>query len=107
MTKYAIVLTLYDENDEEKRTYSRSFVPFRLLKNAVRMAKFAEFGNDISKFDEEMINEIADFVVDFFGNKFSREELLESADVSEVIATMTAIMTKIKGSGSLDPTLPA
>lgn len=104
MAKFAIELILYDEDSEPKATYRQSFVPFRLLKEAVKILKIVDKFQDPEQLDEDSLDNLADFIVAFFGNKFSREELLDGAEVSEVITVIQQIGTKINGGAN--PTLP-
>lgn len=104
MPKFAIELILYDENSEPKATYRQSFVPFRLLKEAVKLQEFVTNLQDPQKMDPEAIDNLADFVVAFFGNKFSREDLMDGAEISEVFTVIKQIVTKINGDEN--PTQP-
>lgn len=104
MTKFAIELVLYDEDSEPKATYRQSFVPFRLLKEAVKLQEYVSDMQDPQKTKPETIDNLADFVVAFFGNKFSREELMDGAELSEVMTVITQIVAKINGDAN--PTLP-
>ncbi|MBP7212734.1 MAG: hypothetical protein KBA03_00735 [Anaerolineaceae bacterium] len=103
---YAINLKLYGENDEVEAEYNRSFVPFRLLKKASQMMKTIQnFGDDMENISEDAIDQLADFVVEFFGNKFSRDDLMDKADMGEIMAVVTAITMKMSGT-SPNPTPP-
>ncbi len=104
MTKFAIEMILYDEDSEPKVTYRQSFVPFRLLKEAVKLQEYVSELQDPQKMKPETIDNLADFVVAFFGNKFSREDLLDGAELSEVMTVINQIVTKINGGAN--PTLP-
>lgn len=87
-------ITLYDPGtDEEKATYSRNFVPWKLLKLAVGLAKDVDFEN----MTPESVDILAALVVEVFGNKFSVQELDEGADVSEMITVLQAIVSRAKG----------
>ena len=46
--------------------------------------------------DPAVIDSLADFVVAFFGNKFTREELMDGAEISEVMTIIAQIVSKIK-----------
>jgi hypothetical protein len=104
MTKFAIELIMYNEDSEPKATYRQSFVPFRLLKEAVKLHEFVTDLQDPQKTNPETIDNLADFVVAFFGNKFSREDLLDGAEISEVLTVIKQIVAKINGDAN--PTLP-
>lgn len=94
-----IVLTLYDpETDEPKKTFRRSFVPWKLLKEAIRIATIVrpQKGEDI-EYTEEMVDQIAGLVISVFGNQFTLADLDDGADVTELIAVFNQIVAKAQG----------
>ena len=96
-----IKITLYDpETSEEKKTYSCLFIPWKLLKKAVKLQSI----NQESLSDDDIDN-IASLVVEAFGDKFSLDELNNGADVGEMMTAITAIVTQASG-GSVNPTPP-
>lgn len=95
MPKYAIELKLYDENNEEKAVYRQSFVPFRLLKEAFKLQKWIQELQDPQNMDPEIADNLGDFVVAFFGNKFTRDELMDGAEFNEVMTVLTQIVGSI------------
>jgi hypothetical protein len=92
-----IKITLYDpETDEIKKEYSRSFVPWRLLKRAISLSK------NLSDINEENItpedaDAIASLVVDVFGDRFSVNELNDGADLGEMMTVLQAIIARAEG----------
>lgn len=100
--KAPIVLTLYDpETDEIKAEYSRSFIPWKLLKKAVSLSEQLNTEN----MGEETVDQLSELVVEVFGEQFSVQELEEGADLGEM---MTVLMAIISRAGALmqNPTLP-
>lgn len=93
-------ITLYDENSEPVKSFTRGFVPWKLLKRAVRLAN----SMDKAKMKEEDLDELAGLVVETFGNQFTVEQLNDGADVSEMMAVLTAIVSA--ASGSMAPANP-
>lgn len=89
----AIVITLYTEQDEKKNEHRRLIVPWGFLKRAVRLSKELD-GGEIT---EDVIDQVADLLVEFFGQAFTREELEKGADVAEIMACFQAIVAKAKG----------
>ena|SRR3990172_7870681 len=83
-----LVITLYDEDSEPRATYNRNFVPWKLLKRAVRLAKTL----DKDDLTEENVDDLAALIVETFGNKFTVEELNESADIGEMMTVLESIM---------------
>lgn len=93
-------ITLYGPDDEIKATFTRSFVPWKLLKVAIRLMKTI----DLENLSEDDVDAIASLVVETFGDKFTLEELNNGADIPEMVAVLQTIISK--ASGGLNPTLP-
>jgi hypothetical protein len=88
-----IELTLYDpETNEQKETYSRSFVPWMILKRALRLSKILNKG--IDNFGDEDLDEIAALVVAVFGDKFTIADLDRGADTAEMMNVIQAVITR-------------
>lgn len=104
MEKFAIELKFYGEDDEETKVFRKSFVPFGFLKEAMKLTGLADGFGDPNSVDPAVFDQIADFVVAFYGDKFSREELLEHTDASEVFTVIKQISAK--ASGGANPTIP-
>lgn len=102
MDKFTVELKLYDENNEEKAVYRQNFIPFRLLKEAFKLQQWTTELQDPENVDPVVVDNLADFVVAFFGNKFTREELMDGAEMGEVMTVITRIVSKIK-SPNLNP----
>jgi hypothetical protein len=95
MPKFSIELKLYDEENEEKAVYRQSFIPFRLLKEAFKLQQWTKDLQDPQNVSPEVVDNLGDFVVAFFGNKFTRDELMDGAELDEVMAVITQIVSKI------------
>ena len=103
MERFAIELKLYDADNEEKAVYRQNFLPFRLLKEAFKLQQWTKELLDPENADPAVIDSLADFVVAFFGNKFTREELMDGAEMGEVMTIITQIVSKIKSPNSNPP----
>ncbi len=85
-----IELTLYNpETSEKVKTYARSFVPWAILKRAIRMSKM--LSGDLT---EEDLDELASLVVAVFGDQFSLEDVTKGADVSEMMTVIQEVITR-------------
>jgi len=95
-------ITLYDpETNEVVATHTRMFVPWKLLKAAVRLAK----NLDPENMTEEDADQLAALVVETFGNKFSIQDLNNGADLAEMVSVLNTIIAKASG-GIGNPTRP-
>jgi len=87
-------ITLYDpETDEVKANYSRVFVPWKVLKYAVNLAK----NLDAANMTEEQLDQLAALIVEAFGNRFSIQDLNDGADISEMMTVLNQIIAKARG----------
>lgn len=100
-----IQITLYGEDDEPIKTYTRSIIPWGLLKKAAKLSSLiGENAEDAGV--EAAVSEVSAFVVEIFGNQFTVEELEQGADVGEIVAVLQAIVARASGLVKANPTLP-
>jgi hypothetical protein len=103
MTPTPMQITLYDpETNEVVATHSRLFVPWKLLKAAIGLAKSLDPAN----LTETDLDQLAGLVVEVFGNKFSVEDLNNGADVSDMVAVLNTIIAKAGRGFTANPTPP-
>jgi hypothetical protein len=101
-----IRLTLYNpETDEVIREYTRSFIPWELLKRALRLQKVL----NTDEINESDLDELAGLVVAVFGDQFTVEQLNNGADMGEMLAVINAIVSRASQliQGSPNPTIAA
>ena len=91
MKNTPITITLYDENDEVKGEYQRLIIPWNMLKRAL---KFRELDTENL---EETFDELAGFVCELFGNRFTAEKLGEGCDIAEIFAVIQAVVARAGG----------
>ena len=103
MTMKPIEITLYDpETNEPIRTYVRAFIPWEILKGAIRLSKSIEPG----EMNDEMLDQLAALVVAAFGDQFTVEQVTRGADVEEMLTAIQAITaraSKLIGGGAGNP----
>jgi len=87
-----MTITLYDKASEPVKTFNRGFVPWKLLKKAIRLSKSI----DVNDPDEESLDELAGLVVETFGNQFTIAELDEGADIGEMMTVLQTVISKAK-----------
>lgn len=94
---FAIELTLYSEDDAPKTVFRQSFVPWKMMKEAVKLIKKADKFDDPKNIDEETLDSLSDFVVALFRGKFTREQLENGAEPSEVFTVIKQVVAKVSG----------
>ena len=94
-----IVITLYDANDEVKGTYTRSFIPWEVLKEAVKLQ-----GINLDKISEEDVDRMAHLVVAAFGDRFTIDDLNKGSDVGEMMTVINSIVSRASNAMPKNPT---
>lgn len=90
-----IEIHFYNENNEIVKTYKQHRITWKFLKQA------AQF-KDANILDESSVDILAEFVCDFYGNKFSifgknanKRKLLRHTDVDQLVAVAGAIINRV------------
>lgn len=96
-----MVIHLYDAEGEAEKTLTQTFVPWKILKSAVKMAETLHKDSPT----EEDIDAIKSLVVATFQGKCSPEELEEKADLGEMMAVLKQIVATASAV-NLNPTPP-
>ncbi|MDD5367458.1 MAG: hypothetical protein PHQ40_00370 [Anaerolineaceae bacterium] len=98
MSGTPITITLYDAEDAPIKTFTRSVVPWGILKRAIKMAKQLNTDAlDPANLDEKILDELAGLVVTIFGDRFTIDDLDKGADVTDMIAVIEQIVNKAGG----------
>jgi hypothetical protein len=110
MALTAIELNFYNDEDEIIETYTRIRVPSYLLDMALDLEK--DMGDmDDGRPGSEKTAPLFDFVVEFYGNKFSRDKLKMHTDLGECMsiyqATLGRAYSLMSQQKTADPTLPS
>lgn len=99
-----ISITLYDADDAPVKTFTRSVVPWGILKRAIKMAKHLNSNVlDVKNLNEDLMDELAGLVVTIFGDRFSIEDLDKGADITDMVTVIEQIVSK---AGGLVPNQP-
>ena len=103
-----ITLTLYApdyEESGEKKEFIQGFIPWKFLKQAMRLSKQLGSGESVAEqLNDELVDALTDLVVAVFGGRFSKEDLESKAEMMDVISVIQQIVAF--AGGSLDPTEP-
>ena len=95
MATTPMTIHLYDAEDNQ-REFNRAFVPWKLLKMALRLGK-QFYGKGINELTEEDLDALAGLIVEAFGNQFSISDLDEQGDVTEMMAVFQNITARAQG----------
>ncbi len=99
-----IVLHVYDpETQEVAKTHSINFIPWKILKQAIRLSKSLS-GKKTEEYEESDLDEISNLVISVCGNGLTIQQLDDGCDVTEMMSVIQAIVSRARG--LMDPTLP-
>lgn len=107
MAETPISLDFYDADDEVIHTYSRTRIMVQVLERAMDiMDRFGDL--DKNELPEDGLNSIHQLVVDFYGEKFTIDELKKHADIREEFAVIEAIIARASAimPNQANPTMP-
>lgn len=96
-----MVIHFYGDEGEVEKTFNQSFVPWKMLKKAVKLAAILEKDDP----DESDIDAIAGLVVATFQDRFTVDDLDRKADLTEMLAVVKQIISTAKAV-ELNPTPP-
>jgi hypothetical protein len=83
-----IELNFYNEADEVIQTYRRTRIPSYLLDMAINLQK--QMGEE----GQNNADALFDFIVEFYGKQFTREEVKQKTDLIECIAVLRSILAR-------------
>ena len=84
-----IEFTLYDDNDEIIATYRRARIPLMFAERASELG--AQLENNPGSNE---IKSMYQLIVEFFGEKFTVEDLRKGADLGELLVVLKAITAR-------------
>jgi len=99
-----IKLSFYGPDDEVIHEYSRSTIPWGILKRAVSLSK--TFGEAPDQLTEEDLDSIAQLVVDLFGEQFTLDELNKCVDIGDMMTVIQSIVSRAGALVKANPTIP-
>lgn len=97
-----MVLHFYNQDSEVEKTYTRTFVPWKILKEAAKLSTI-----DQKNISDQDVEAITNLMVTVFGGQFTAEDAETKADMQEMIAVLMQVMNAAKGGLKQNPTPPA
>lgn len=88
-----IELNLYDEEDQVVGTLKRSRIPSYLLDSAIDLQKQLAAGEK----GQQNTDALFDFIVEFYGQKITRDELKKQTDLLECMNVLRSVLTRASG----------
>src|SRR5258706_13694738 len=96
--KQPILLNFYDADDEVTATYSRNGATASVMERVMDIAEAMEDKDEEElKADKMMINALGAIIVEFYGDKFTLDELKKKTYFNEWLPFIRQIMARAKG----------
>jgi hypothetical protein len=105
-----ITLNFYTDDDEIETTHSRSRIPTFLLDSAIQVQSGLESMKDKNEATGEQLNLLYQFIVDFYGNKFTVDDLKRKTDLVECMSIVGQVLgraNQLARQFAGNPTLPS
>jgi len=93
-----IELTLYNDQDEAVKTFTKSVVRWGILKKAIKLAKALDKSEGLGDDD---FDAISSFICHLFDDQFTVAELENGADVSEIMTCFHAVVRRANTMGNV------
>lgn len=77
--------------DGNNQTYTVPFISARMLRNTLDLVDRVDAVNPTTK----EVDQIVDYMVELFGNKFTRDQYYDGLEASQLLPTFLACSTKI------------
>ena len=98
LTFAPVELTLYNENDEPIKTYTKSVIRWGMLKQAIKLAK--QLGTDERELSEDNLDALSAFACRLFDDQFTQGQLEAGADIAEVMACFKMVVNRAGAMGN-------
>jgi len=85
-----IEITLHDSNTKEPKIFIRSFIPWGILKRAMRLIKQANLDDP----SEDDLDEMAAFVVALFGDQFTVDQVNNEMDIEDMARVLEMVVSR-------------
>jgi len=99
-----MVIHLYGEDNEVEKTVTQNYVPWKLIKDAVKLQKVLSNLKQ-EELKEEDVDAVNGLVLSVFQGKLTPEEL-DRADFEEILAVVETIQRVASGGIKANPTPP-
>lgn len=90
MDSAPIELHFYDDEDQIVATHTRNRIPSYLLDMAINLQAHLTADKD----GKQNTDALFDFIVEFYGSKFTREEVKQKTDLIECVSVVRSIIAR-------------
>ena len=81
------------KKDKKEKTYTTGFISARMVRRTIEVSQGVDFDN----ITPEELDKLIDYIVELFGNQFTRDDVYDGLQSKELILTITKCINEVVG----------
>lgn len=79
--------------DKKEKTYTTGFISARMVRRTIEVSQGVDFDN----ISPEELDKLIDYIVELFGNQFTRDDVYDGLQSKDLIPTITKCINEVVG----------
>ena len=81
------------KKDKKEKTYTTGFISARMVRRTIEVSQGVDFDN----ISPEELDKLIDYIVELFGNQFTRDDVYDGLASRDLIPTITKCINEVVG----------
>ena len=81
------------KKDKKEKTYTTGFISARMVRRTIEVSQGVDFDN----ISPEELDKLIDYIVELFGNQFTRDDVYDGLQSKDLIPTITKCINEVVG----------
>ncbi|PRR78440.1 MULTISPECIES: phage tail assembly chaperone G [Clostridium] len=81
------------KKDKKDKTYTTGFISARMVRRTIEVSQGVDFDN----ISPEELDKLIDYIVELFGNQFTRDDVYDGLQSKDLIPTITKCINEVVG----------
>ena len=81
------------KKDKKEKTYTTGFISARMVRRTIEVSQGVDFDN----ITPEELDKLIDYIVELFGNQFTRDDVYDGLQSKDLIPTITKCINEVVG----------
>ncbi|MBC8587495.1 phage tail assembly chaperone G [Paratissierella segnis] len=81
------------KKDKKEKTYTTGFISARMVRRTIEVSRGVDFDN----ITPEELDKLIDYIVELFGNQFTRDDVYDGLQSKDLIPTITKCINEVVG----------
>ena len=81
------------KKDKKAKTYTTGFISARMVRRTIEVSQEVDFDN----ITPEELDKLIDYIVELFGNQFTRDDVYDGLQSKDLIPTITKCINEVVG----------